>query len=38
VCPNTCYAEFPQQQLEIAAALQAVEQAHHRGQRGAAAH
>jgi lysophospholipid acyltransferase (LPLAT)-like uncharacterized protein len=32
VCPETCYAEFPQQQQQIAAALRAVEQAHERGQ------
>jgi lysophospholipid acyltransferase (LPLAT)-like uncharacterized protein len=38
VCPKTCYAEFPQRQQEIAAALNAVEQAHDRGRRGATAH
>lgn len=36
VCPKTCYADFPQQQVTIAAALQAVEQAHDREQSVAA--
>ncbi len=37
VCPETCYAEFPQRQRDIAAALHAVERAHERGDRGPAA-